>query len=212
MDNQQRIEMIRQMIDEKINKRNDLRIQLENIQNEMKQVELAITAFQNELELLTGEKVDKPLTILRGQEIGEAAIEALERLGGKAHYQQIKEEVEKAYEINGINEKSKADSVWNHLNRRDEVIKLGKGEFRLTSKYSPITDLLNRKNEHRNITLTFDEIEELLKFKLPASAYKHNSWWANEQDGNHSHARSWLSAGWKTTDVELGDKITFIKQ
>lgn len=213
MDNQQqKVELIRQMIDEKVNKRSKMRIQLESIQNEMKQVEMAITAFQNELELLTGEKVDKPLMILRGQEIGEAAIEALERLGGSAHYQKIKEEIEKHCEISGINEKSKADSVWTHLNKSDAVIKVGKGEFGLTSKYTPIANYLNRQIEQRCITLTFNEIEDILSFTLPSSAYKYNAWWANENDGNHTHARSWLSAGWRTKNVEIGKKVTFIKE
>lgn len=79
-------------------------------------------------------------------------------------------------------------------------------------KYSTLTDYLTRQAEASTKTLLFTEIEDILHFKLPASAYNYSAWWANEQDGNHSHARSWLSAGWKTSDVELGRKITFIKQ
>jgi hypothetical protein len=70
---------------------------------------------------------------------------------------------------------------------------------------------LNAASRSIKKTISFAEIEELLRFKLPVSAYKYNAWWANEQNGNHSHARSWLSVGWKTSDVELGKKVTFYK-
>ncbi|MFP7296989.1 hypothetical protein [Neobacillus niacini] len=56
-----------------------------------------------------------------------------------------------------------------------------------------------------------NEIEEILTFKLPASAYKYSAWWANETEGTHTHARSWLMAGWKTTEVKPGNKVTLIK-
>jgi hypothetical protein len=128
----QKVELLRQMIEEKVNERNVLRSQLEQIQIEMKQIYTVISTFQHELEKLTGEKTIVTQTLLRGSEIGTAAIEALKRLGGTAHYQNIKEEIEKYHEISGINEKSKADSVWNHLNKSDAVITLGRGDFRLS--------------------------------------------------------------------------------
>ncbi|PWK14934.1 hypothetical protein C7459_104136 [Tumebacillus permanentifrigoris] len=62
------------------------------------------------------------------------------------------------------------------------------------------------------ITLTCRQIEEILQFKLPASAYKHRAWWANEQKGTHTHSRAWRYAGWKTTDVRIGEKITFVRE
>ena len=50
---------------------------------------------------------------------------------------------------------------------------------------------------------TFAEVEVVLGFPLPKSARKHSAWWANEQDGQHSHARAWLAAGWRTSEVSL---------
>ncbi|MEH7505815.1 hypothetical protein V7152_28325 [Neobacillus drentensis] len=79
-------------------------------------------------------------------------------------------------------------------------------------KYERLYQSLNKMDkEVSKLTLSFDEIEELLQFKLPTSAYKYSAWWANETEGTHSHSRSWLLSGWKTSDVKLGEKVTFIK-
>jgi hypothetical protein len=57
--------------------------------------------------------------------------------------------------------------------------------------------------------LSFGEIERILGFKLPKSAYEHEAWWSNNATG-HSHARAWLNAGWRTQDVDIsGRKVTF---
>ncbi len=57
--------------------------------------------------------------------------------------------------------------------------------------------------------LNFAEIERVLGFKLPKSAYEHEAWWSNNATG-HSHARAWIDAGWRTQDVDLaGRKVTF---
>lgn len=57
--------------------------------------------------------------------------------------------------------------------------------------------------------LSFTEIERILGFKLPKSAYEHEAWWSNNATG-HSHARAWLQAGWRTEAVDLaGRKVTF---
>jgi hypothetical protein len=83
------------------------------------------------LEKLTGDKMTLQKVPLRGGEIGKAALEALKNLDGTAHYFKIKEKIEKSRAISGINDKSKADSVWNQLNKSDLVVKLGRGEFKL---------------------------------------------------------------------------------
>jgi len=57
--------------------------------------------------------------------------------------------------------------------------------------------------------LSFAEIERILGFKLPKSAYEHEAWWSNNATG-HSHAKAWLEAGWRTEAVDLaGRKVTF---
>ena len=59
----------------------------------------------------------------------------------------------------------------------------------------------------------FAEIEKILGFDLPESAYKYPAWWENETDHNHTHSRAWQAAGWQTSDVNLSaKKVTFTKQ
>ncbi len=59
--------------------------------------------------------------------------------------------------------------------------------------------------------MSFAEIERVLGFKLPKSAYEHEAWWSNNATG-HSHARVWLEAGWRTEDVDLASrKVTFLR-
>jgi hypothetical protein len=76
------------------------------------------------------------------------------------------------------------------------------------SKYEALPQHLSRANgtAHR---MSFREIEGVLGFKLPKSAYKHEAWWSNNETG-HSHARSWMKFGWRTEAVDLaGRKVTF---
>jgi hypothetical protein len=57
--------------------------------------------------------------------------------------------------------------------------------------------------------MSFGEIEKVLGFKLPKSAYEYEAWWSNNPTG-HSHCRAWVEAGWRTEAVDLpGRKITF---
>jgi len=59
---------------------------------------------------------------------------------------------------------------------------------------------------------SFSEIESILGFPLPPSARKFNAWWENETRGSHSHARSWLSAGWRTRNLNLtGETVEFCR-
>jgi len=77
------------------------------------------------------------------------------------------------------------------------------------NKYYPLKDYLN--NSEKNIEiLTYQELENILGFKLPVSAYKYRSWWGNTKTSN-SQAKSWMEAGWKVNYVELGEYVAFIK-
>ncbi|MBI4367231.1 MAG: hypothetical protein HY543_10465 [Deltaproteobacteria bacterium] len=76
------------------------------------------------------------------------------------------------------------------------------------SKYEPLPQFLGSVGgaAHR---MTFSEIERILGFKLPKSAYEHEAWWSNNATG-HSHARAWLKFGWRTEAVDLtARKVTF---
>jgi hypothetical protein len=83
---------------------------------------------------------------------------------------------------------------------------------RSRSKYDPLYHHLVNSTE-TVVSLSFAEIERILGFALPASARRHQAWWANEREGTHSHARSWLEASYRTQGVDLNAQtVRFIGQ
>lgn len=75
--------------------------------------------------------------------------------------------------------------------------------------YAPLYDYL-RSRSSDEVTLGFEEIEEILNRPLPNSAYRHRAWWANEQHGTHVHARAWMAAGWAVDAVDpSGRRVRF---
>jgi hypothetical protein len=75
-------------------------------------------------------------------------------------------------------------------------------------KYEALPQFLARKDLTIQ-RISFREIENILGFKLPKSAYEHEAWWSNNPTG-HSHARAWLESGWRTESIDLpGRKVTF---
>jgi hypothetical protein len=76
------------------------------------------------------------------------------------------------------------------------------------SKYEPLPQFLASVGGAAR-RMSFSEIERILGFKLPKSAYQHEAWWSNNATG-HSHARAWLKFGWRTEAVDLAArKVTF---
>jgi len=71
--------------------------------------------------------------------------------------------------------------------------------------YQPLRDYLQQNVESIE-RLTYDEMEEILGFKLPNSAYQYRPWWANS---GHSHSETWTGAGWRVTTVSLGKYVMF---
>jgi hypothetical protein len=71
------------------------------------------------------------------------------------------------------------------------------------SKYDPLCDFLSQiLSNVSEKTMTFREIEIILGFNLPDSAYNHRPWWANPSSPNdHPYAQAWLAAGWKVDSV-----------
>jgi hypothetical protein len=67
------------------------------------------------------------------------------------------------------------------------------------SSYSGLTDLLQRSAPP--VRLTFVEIERLIGRPLPASARKHQAWWANSP--SQVLGRTLMPIGWRTAGVDL---------
>lgn len=75
-------------------------------------------------------------------------------------------------------------------------------------KYEPLQDHL-KTQKAESIPLTFDEIEGIIGARLPPSARKHPAWWANDA-AHHVNARAWLSAGYRTENVDIGrERLVF---
>jgi hypothetical protein len=78
------------------------------------------------------------------------------------------------------------------------------------SKYEPLARYLNGLASD-SWDAQLPEIEKVLGFVLPKSAYTYPAWWSN-QDGHHSQTRGWRDAGWETCNVNLPAKrISFVR-
>lgn len=79
------------------------------------------------------------------------------------------------------------------------------------TKYQPLTGFLKGRSSDQ-IPMTFAEIEKVLGFKLPSSAYEYPAWWANDTGKSHVQARAWISAGYETEQVDQSAKKLVFKR
>lgn len=71
------------------------------------------------------------------------------------------------------------------------------------SRYAALADHLFRQPSSRNrLTMTFSEIERLIDGDLPSSAREYRAWWSNDSS-RQAQAEQWLSAGWRTDEVDF---------
>lgn len=86
----------------------------------------------------------------------------------------------------------------NFTSEKEDFKKSVKPDFpaeKISGKYRPLAEYLYEKWE-KKIALTYEEIEKILDFKLPPTAYKlPKSYWANTL--THTYAASWLTVGYK---------------
>ncbi len=74
------------------------------------------------------------------------------------------------------------------------------------SRYTPLADWLrSRPGKDDRVSLSFEEIEEIIGGDLPNSAYTHRAWWANDSVA-HYHSRLWLEAGWRRSFLNMSTK------
>ena len=61
-----------------------------------------------------------------------------------------------------------------------------------------------------NVKMSFAQVEKILGFKLPHSAYSYAAQWSNSE--SHSLAFGWLNAGYLTRNVNVkGQTVEFVK-
>ena len=74
----------------------------------------------------------------------------------------------------------------------------------MTGKYTPLENYLHDLPKSQSeVTLRFEQIEKILKSKLPASAYEDRRWWDHETEGNHINKRAWSNAGWQIESLDV---------
>jgi len=73
-------------------------------------------------------------------------------------------------------------------------------------KYAALHEHLNRRAGRAEM-LTFEDIEEIIGKELPKSAHKHRSFWANDNQDHHSHARAWMRAGYRVAYLDAEQKV-----
>ncbi len=77
-------------------------------------------------------------------------------------------------------------------------------------KYKPLADHL-RESSQDTLSMTFDEIEQIIGGKLPPSAFEYRAWWSNNPT-NSVMTHAWLGAGYKTVRVDMpGRTLEFQK-
>jgi hypothetical protein len=83
----------------------------------------------------------------------------------------------------------------------------------MAGKYTPLENYLrDLPVSQREVTLGFEQIEGILKNKLPSSAYEDQRWWEPETEGNHRNTRSWSNAGWRIEILDVNVKrVKFIR-
>lgn len=79
------------------------------------------------------------------------------------------------------------------------------------SKYSPLRDYLWRRGKFTSLaTLSFSDIEGIIKNDLPFGALRSGEWWNNNETTSQGYA--WTSTGWMVQSVDLkGRTVTFKK-
>lgn len=77
-------------------------------------------------------------------------------------------------------------------------------------KYEAFRSYLSGQRRSR-FRLTFAEVARHAGVKLPASAYGHAAWWANDST-SHVQAKAWLDAGYKTENVDIAaQSVEFVR-
>lgn len=83
----------------------------------------------------------------------------------------------------------------------------------MSGKYKPLENYLRDLSaSQREVTLGFEQIEEILNNKLPSSAYEDQRWWKHETEGNHINTRAWTNAGWRVESLDVNAKwVKFVR-
>ncbi|MBN2299226.1 MAG: hypothetical protein JXM72_11555 [Deltaproteobacteria bacterium] len=76
-------------------------------------------------------------------------------------------------------------------------------------KYEPFEDFISKTPAPvTTLTLSFDQIELIIRSRLPKSARTYRQWWANLKHHEHSpQAKAWMVSGFKVDQVDLPSRV-----
>jgi hypothetical protein len=72
------------------------------------------------------------------------------------------------------------------------------------TKYLPLEAFLSGQTE-LEVSMSFDDIEQVIGAPLPPAAFKHRAWWSNNPS-NSVITHAWLNAGYKTERVDMDSR------
>ena len=77
--------------------------------------------------------------------------------------------------------------------RRTSVVPAPPAAPRVAARYSALYTYLERRYAS-NVVLTFEQMESLLGFSLPAPAWTEREWWTSPTDDADGHSGAWSAA------------------
>lgn len=76
----------------------------------------------------------------------------------------------------------------------------------MDSRYARLAVYLRAQSaDEDELYLRFEQVESIIGDRLPAAAYQHRSWWANDSQG-HVQSSEWLAVGWRVASVDTERK------
>ena len=84
----------------------------------------------------------------------------------------------------------------------------------MTNKYTPLEKYLrDLPLSQKEVTMTFELIEQILNDNLPLPAYQDDAWWGNQKADIQVESIAWMDAGWMVDIVNFHEKqVRFVRQ
>ena len=84
----------------------------------------------------------------------------------------------------------------------------------MTGKYDLLEKYLRSLPAGQDqVTLSFENIEQISHDRLPPEAHEDRAWWGNQKQGTQVESISWMDAGWMVDTVDFKEKwVRFVRQ
>ena len=82
--------------------------------------------------------------------------------------------------------------------------------MKVRSRYLKLAQHLNEQ-KRGEIKLSFRQVEEIINYPLPPSAYRMKGWWTNTKY-NAQAKYGWLLAGYRTTSIDIENQMVTFKR